>query len=350
MLNPWLEYSIVNDSVYCIHCRHFSSSTKTEVFTINGFRAWNRATGKDSKTNAFIKHTKSDDHCFAVDKYKAYKQVLLSGKNVINLMDSNHQKEVLENRHYLKTVAEVLLLTATQNIAQRGHDEGKDSNNKGNFLEALELVSHHDEIIRQRLEDGPRNAKYTHHSIQNAIVSIMAELILKEMQSEVLEGQYYALISDETKDLSHQEQISVVVRYLYNNNIYEEFVGFTAAESVNAESLTEYILQKRTRIGLCITNCIGQSYDGASVMSGHLSGVQTRIKAHAEWCLYTHCYAHRLNLVIVSCCKAVKYSPDFFALLQRIYVFFSGSYVHPLWLQKQREKHSNDKDFKEIEL
>ena len=32
-------------------------------------------------------------------------------------------KQVKENRHYVKTIAEVMLLTATQNMAQRGHRE-----------------------------------------------------------------------------------------------------------------------------------------------------------------------------------------------------------------------------------
>jgi hypothetical protein len=39
--------------------------------------------------------------------------------------------------------------------------------------------------------------------------------------------------------------------------------------------------------------------DGASVTSGHSSGVQAKIKDDAEWAIYVRCYAHRVNLVVV---------------------------------------------------
>lgn len=127
--------------------------------------------------------------------------------------------------------------------------------------------------------------------------------------------------------MAKKEQISVVLRYLYNGVIHEEFVGFKYAESVNAESLCKYITEHLFDLGIDIKACIGQSYDGASVMSGHLSGVQARIKEYSEMALYVHCYAHRLNLVVVDCCKSVKFAADFFAQLQHL--FMSGSFVHP---------------------
>lgn len=48
-----------------------------------------------------------------------------------------------------------------------------------------------------------------------------------------------------------------------------------------------------------------------------------------------HCYAHRMNLVVVDACKAVKDSGDFFATLKQLYKFVSGSYVHVKWLENQ---------------
>lgn len=43
---------------------------------------------------------------------------------------------------------------------------------------------------------------------------------------------------------------------------------------------------------------IAQCYDGASVMSGHLNGLQVRIKEVAPQAVFVHCLAHRLNLVL----------------------------------------------------
>lgn len=46
-----------------------------------------------------------------------------------------------------------------------------------------------------------------------------------------------------------------------------------------------------------------QGYDGASVMSGHVSGVQTRIRQVNPNPVYVHCRPHILNLCIVHASK-----------------------------------------------
>lgn len=51
---------------------------------------------------------------------------------------------------------------------------------------------------------------------------------------------------------------------------------------------------------------VAQSYYGASVMSGCLGGVKAKIKEKHPNAIYTHCMAHRLNLVVVDMCKGVK--------------------------------------------
>jgi len=48
---------------------------------------------------------------------------------------------------------------------------------------------------------------------------------------------------------------------------------------------------------------IAQAYYGASVMSGHISGVQTWIREKYPEAIYLHCLAHKLNLVLVSTCN-----------------------------------------------
>ena len=41
-------------------------------------------------------------------KMQAYRTMSQSGKTVIDLIDVEHKKQVAENRHYLKTICEVL--------------------------------------------------------------------------------------------------------------------------------------------------------------------------------------------------------------------------------------------------
>ena len=144
----------------------------------------------------------------------------------------------------------------------RGHDE------KGNFLEILNLVAEHDEIATRA-----QNAKYTHNSVQNAI---MGDLILSDIKEEILQAKFCSIIADEkgTDDTG--------MRYFYENEIHEEFLGYAHATSLDAEGLTGFILENLNKWGIAVENCISQSYDGTSVMSGVSNGVQARIREHSR--------------------------------------------------------------------
>lgn len=50
----------------------------------------------------------------------------------------------------------------------------------------------------------------------------------------------------------------------------------------------------------------GQGYDAASVMIGHVSGVQQRIREQCPNPLFVHCKSHNLNLIVTQSCKDVR--------------------------------------------
>ena len=60
-------------------------------------------------------------------------------------------------------------------------------------------------------------------------------------------------------------------------------------------------------------------------------------KFEAKLAMYVHCHAHRLNLALVDSVKAVQAAADFFVLLEKLYVYVSGSFVHDRWLEIQKE-------------
>lgn len=70
--------------------------------------------------------------------------------------------QFLAQSQFLKAIANVLILTATQNIAQRGHRESLDSKYIGNFLPIL--YAKHEQLIQKRT-DAYGNSKYTSHQI-----------------------------------------------------------------------------------------------------------------------------------------------------------------------------------------
>jgi len=107
--------------------------------------------------------------------------------------------------------------------------------------------------------------------------------------------------------------------------LVERFLGFfNVSEDRTAEglfNLMNSVLQKFD----FKTKLIGQCYDGASVMAGNLNGVQAKIKDVAPMALFTHCLAHRLNLVLQHGCSANTKCRVFFANMTGISAYFHNS-------------------------
>ena len=87
----------------------------------------------------------------------------------------------------------------------------------------------------------------------------------------------FSLLSDEFKDTSKKEQVLVAVRYCFNNTTHEEFIGIAEAQSLDANGFSDTIMHLLQRVEANMKNCVGQGYDGASVVSGYLNGAQNKI-------------------------------------------------------------------------
>ena len=131
------------DSSYCFACRHFSlPNAPDSAFTSpSGFSNWKKALAKDAGFNLLLT---SELHMNAMYAWNTYKKGAELNMSMLNAVNKHRQKKVEENRNYIKTIASVLRLTATQNIAQRGHRESEDSTNQGNFLAILHEIAKHD--------------------------------------------------------------------------------------------------------------------------------------------------------------------------------------------------------------
>lgn len=54
----------------------------------------------------------------------------------------------------------------------------------------------------------------------------------------------------------------------------------------------------------------GQCYDGANNISGHYTGLQTRVREKEPRAYYTHCVGHNLNLVALDSLMAIPEIAD----------------------------------------
>lgn len=178
------------------------------------------------------------------------------------------------------------MVCSQQEIALRGHDESVKSPNIGNFLEILKLIVSHDEVLNDRLTCGPRNAVYTSPIIHNELLHIMGEMVQNTICSKIQEAGLFSILVDESKDYSKKEQLTLISRCIDPKML--PFMTFDDATTLDAKGLTQYMVDTLKKYQLDLTCIVSQGYDGASVMSGHYSGVQARFKEFAPHAIYIH--------------------------------------------------------------
>lgn len=334
----WLCYSKLLDGVYCEPCWLFANRLDK-----NFNSAWCTGTVNTWKTLTMkIKtHEMSKVHIAACMAYGSRK-----GNRDIQTMfhvDINKMREVL------KRIIDVIITLSTSNLAFRGHRSENPksiSSESGNFLNIIDLLSRYDPVLKSHLENESSKIKYLSPTIQNELICLASNEILQDILSDIQQAPFFSLLLDTTQDISKTDQLSVVIRYVSYKpdvdklEIMESFLGFLQVSDQSSRGIEETILKFLQDNSIVIVKCRGQGYDGASVMSGAYTGVQTRIKSKSPNAEYVHCASHNLNLVLNDSVKSFREIEDFYDVINSVYVFFGQSL--PRW-QLLRESASSEK-------
>ena len=273
----------------------------------------------------FSTHSTGKAHSEALMSWREFEVRAKSGNSDAMQLDNMGTQQIGQNRVYVKALMEAVLFSSQQGIAFRGHNEGEDSLNPGNFKALMTLLSRHSQVVSDRLQ---QHSKSVTASFQNEIIHFLSMEVRSMIEQELHEAQYYTVLADESKDISKIEQLSIAFRYVHNFRTIERFVGFTQASQLNAQGLAQL---KLSDLHLDLGNLVSQCYDGASVMSGCNNGVQTIVREKCPHATYIHCSAHRLNLVLVDVSKRVKAASDFFcpfvtgSTKKALLIIFNGS-------------------------
>lgn len=129
----------------------------------------------------------------------------------------------------------------------------------------------------------------------------MKKLYLRLSQHQTI----FTVLADEAMDSSSKEQLSLVLKFVDGSNyLKEEFVGFThLKDGLTGKAISDAIIRRVTELGLDISRCRGQGYDGAGSVADSQNGASAHILRINRKAVYTHCYSHRLNLAI---CKSFQ--------------------------------------------
>lgn len=204
----------------------------------------------------------------------------------------------------MKPIIETVIFCREQELSLRGD---KDSGpltletfleKDGKFRALLRYRACYDDTLKEHIVNSPKNATYFSPIIQNEIPDTWGKLIQKKVVIQINSSECFALLGDETLDVSGIEQFSLCARYVYERVLREDFLCFIRVYDLTSENISNEILKKCREIELNLNKLVGQGYDRAANMAGHITGVQMRIKAKYPKATYVHCSAHRLNLAL----------------------------------------------------
>ncbi|XP_034972129.2 52 kDa repressor of the inhibitor of the protein kinase isoform X1 [Zootoca vivipara] len=210
-------------------------------------------------------------------------------------------QEERENKDYLKSLFEILILMGKQNIPLDGHSA--DELPEGiftpdNFQSLLEFrINSGDEVLRKRFETTAVNLAYCSKAQQKQMLEICESCLREETLREVRDSHFFSIITEEVVDLAGEEHLPVLVRFVDDShNLKEEFIGFLPYEADPEILSVKFHTTITEKWGLNMEYCRGQAYIVSSGFASKMKTVATRILEKYPQAVYTLSSSCALNI------------------------------------------------------
>jgi hypothetical protein len=110
--------------------------------------------------------------------------------------------------------------------------------------------------------------------------------------------------------------MAIILRFVDKDGfIWERFFHTVHAKDTTALTLKKKICDVLSCNDLKIENIWGQGYDGSNNMPGEWNGLQALFLRVCSYAYYVHCFAHKLQLALVTTSREAKSINQFFVNL-----------------------------------
>lgn len=326
----WLTGSSVRNRLFCYYCLLFGDGKE---WCADGI-----STVKNFLRNA-SNHAMSAKHLTCEESYK------LLGRNPIaehplsggrRLAALKYNERVGINRRVLSRLIHVVCHLGKRELPF--HDDENDCTsssiiNKGNYRELLDLLSREEPLLGDHFSHIQR--KSCDDIIENDLIRCVTEAVNVQIMGELERAKFVSVQVDETADVSCKSQISVIFRYVVDNNVEERFMGFFDVPKTKTAAELSDVLWAVINKWNVKDKIVCQTYDGATaavmaereVCSSVVQEAEQEAVAQKPYPnpMFIHCYAHHLNLVFLHGSKTIKSVRMFLSDLTAFHTFFNGS-------------------------
>ncbi|XP_073131436.1 uncharacterized protein [Henckelia pumila] len=130
----------------------------------------------------------------------------------------------------------------------------------------------------RRIKDHVTYTTYLGCKIQNELIQMLASEVRKTILAKVRRAKYFSIILDCTPDVSHKEQMSIVIRCLDDSEsstkVEEYWVQYLEVDDTSGLGIFMHIKNALVNLDLDINDIRGQGYDNGSNMKGrHKEGI-----------------------------------------------------------------------------
>lgn len=175
--------------------------------------------------------------------------------------DKQTHSEESQNKEYLKSLFEILLLLVEQNIPPSGPSEACGFTN---FQELIEYQKNcGDEICKKKYKlNKESNAQFMQ------MIEILEKFIHKKLMEDVKQSGFFSVITDDLVKISGDWYLPVFLRYVDQSDSQQErFGGFLSLSGDGESFATELMSELLQKWGLDMKQCRGQA---------HSSGIHSR--------------------------------------------------------------------------